>query len=93
MADVKPCIAALMAASSGLDEPTQLNQWDRIKSMMADEFTTTRALGWIDPGRMAKDYELVSTYVGLDKPFDVSSAFTTRFLDTSVKMDAAKVMK
>ncbi len=93
VADVKPCIAALMGASSGLDEPTQLNQWERIKSMMTDEFTTTRALGWIDPGRMAKDYELVSTYIGLDRPFEVSGAFTTRFLDPSIKMDGTKVMK
>ena len=30
---------------------------------MTDEFTTTKALGWIDAGRMAKDYELVQTYL------------------------------
>lgn len=93
VADVKPCIAALMAGSSGLDEGTQLNQWERIKWMMADDFTTAKALGWIDPDRLKKDYELVSTYVGLDKPFDLSDAFTTRFLDASVKMDGSKVKR
>ena len=36
---------------------------------MADEFTTTKGLGWIDAGRMQKDYELVQTYLGMEKPF------------------------
>lgn len=93
VADVKPCLAALLAGSSGLDEPTQLNQWERIKSMMADDFTTTKSLGWIDSDRITKDYELVSTYVGLDKPFAVTDAYTTRFLDPAIKMDASKVKK
>src|SRR4051812_36074702 len=91
VADVNPCLDALLQATSGLEKPTQLNQWERIKSMMADKFTTTKALGWIDPGRMQSDYDLVQTYLGMDKPFDVNTAFTTRFLDESVKMDAAKV--
>ena len=38
---------------------------------MTDEFTTTKALGWIDGERMKKDYELVQTYLGMEKPFDV----------------------
>ena len=37
---------------------------------MTDEFTTTKALGWIDGERMKKDYELVQTYLGMEKPFD-----------------------
>jgi hypothetical protein len=35
----------------------------RIKYLMADEFTTTKGLGWIDAGRMQKDYQLVQTYL------------------------------
>jgi NitT/TauT family transport system substrate-binding protein len=27
----------------------------------------------------------------MEKPFDVQTAFTTRMLDTSIKMDASKV--
>jgi NitT/TauT family transport system substrate-binding protein len=68
-------------------------QWGRIKYLMADEFTTTKALGWIDEGRMRKDYELVQTYLGMEKPFAVESAFTSRLLDPSVKMDKSKVEK
>ena len=93
VADVNPCLKALLDANSGLDEATQRNQWERIKQLMTDPFTTGTALGWIDADRMKHDYELVSTYIGLDKPFDVTSAFTTKFLDTSIKMDASKVAR
>jgi NitT/TauT family transport system substrate-binding protein len=91
VADVNPCLDALLQATSGLEKPTQLNQWERIKSMMADKFTTSKALGWIDPGRMQSDYDLVQTYLGMEKPFEVKTAFTTRFLDESIKMDSSKV--
>ena len=60
---------------------------------MTDEFTTTRGLGWIDGERMKKDYDLVQTYLGMEKPFDVQTAFTTKMLDPSIKMDASKVKK
>jgi NitT/TauT family transport system substrate-binding protein len=60
---------------------------------MTDEFTTTKALGWIDGERMKKDYELVQTYLGMEKPFPVEAAFTTKMLDPSIKMDASNVKK
>src|SRR5580698_4862275 len=91
VSDVTPCLSALLNQVSGLDRGVQERQWERIKYLMADDFTTTRALGWIDAERMKKDYELVQTYLGMEKPFAVESAFTTRLLDTSVKMDASKV--
>ena len=91
VADANPCLDALLAGTSGLDKLVQANQWERIKSMMADTFTTTRALGWIDADRAKKDFDLVQTYIGLDKPFDAASAFSTKYLDESVKMDGSKV--
>jgi NitT/TauT family transport system substrate-binding protein len=93
VADVAPCLKALLDQVSGLDEDNQKRQWERIKFLMTDEFTTTKALGWIDGERMKKDYELVQTYLGMEKPFDVQTAFTTRMLDPSIKMDASKVKK
>jgi NitT/TauT family transport system substrate-binding protein len=42
---------------------------------------------------MKKDYELVQTYLGMEKPFDVNTAFSTKMLDANVKMDASKVKK
>jgi NitT/TauT family transport system substrate-binding protein len=91
VADVAPCLKALLDQVSGLDKENQQRQWERIKFLMTDEFTTTKALGWIDGARMKQDYELVQTYLGMEKPFDVQTAFTARMLDTSVKMDASKV--
>ncbi|MBV9566112.1 MAG: ABC transporter substrate-binding protein [Bradyrhizobium sp.] len=93
VADVAPCLKALLDNVSGLDRENQERQWERIKFLMTDEFTTTRALGWIDGARMKKDYELVQTYLGMEKPFDVETAFTTKMLDPSIKMDASKVRK
>src|ERR1700704_1628176 len=93
VADVAPCLKALLDQASGLDKENQDRQWERIKFLMTDDFTTTKALGWIDGERMKKDYELVNTYLGMEKPFDVNTAFSTKLLDTSVKMDASKVKK
>jgi NitT/TauT family transport system substrate-binding protein len=93
VADVAPCLKALLDQASGLDKENQERQWERIKFLMTDEFTTTKALGWIDGERMKKDYELVQTYLGMEKPFEVGTAFSTKMLDPSVKMDANKVKK
>ena len=86
VADVEPCLDALMADVSGLDRENQRNQWERIKELMTDKTTTTVALGAFDPARMAADYDMVKTYFELEKPFDVKSAYTDEFLDDSVKM-------
>src|SRR5207244_13124628 len=93
VADVAPCLKALLDQASGLDKENQERQWERIKFLMTDDFTTTKALGWIDAERMKKDYELVQAYPGTEKPFAGESAFTTQVLDTSIKMDASKVKK
>ena len=39
-----------------------------------------------DDARMAADYDLVKTYIGLDTPYDVKTAYTNEFLDRSIKM-------
>ncbi|MCG6205533.1 ABC transporter substrate-binding protein [Rhodopseudomonas sp. HC1] len=89
--NVDPCLKALLDSASGLDKENQQRQWERIKYLMTDEFTTTKALGWIDGERMKKDYELVQTYLGMEKPFEVETSFSTKMLDPSIKMDASKV--
>ncbi len=83
---VDPCLKALFAEVSGLDERVQHDQWGRIKELMRDPSTTTIALGWFDPKRMDDDYALVKTYFGLEQPFDVKDAYTDAFLDRSIKM-------
>ena len=89
--DVSPCLKAQLAATSGLDEAIQRDQWERIKSLMTDGFTTTRALGWIDGDRLKRDYDLVNAHIGIKVPFSIDSAFTMKFLDTAIKMDRSKV--
>jgi NitT/TauT family transport system substrate-binding protein len=84
--EAEPCLKALFAEVSGLDERVQHDQWERIKELMRDPTTTTVALGWFDPKRMESDYELVKTYFGLEKPFDIKTAYTNEFLDKSIKM-------
>ncbi|HUH85699.1 MAG TPA: ABC transporter substrate-binding protein [Stellaceae bacterium] len=86
VATVDPCLKALFAEVSGLDERVQQDQWGRIKELMRDPSTTTIALGWFDPKRMDDDYALVKTYFGLEQPFDVKDAYTDQFLDRSIKM-------
>ncbi|MCP5368757.1 MAG: ABC transporter substrate-binding protein [Hyphomicrobiales bacterium] len=86
VADEKPCIDALMKASSGLKKDVQLDQWKRVEELMTDPFTTTVALGYFDPGRVADDYKLVETYFKLEKPFDATTAYTNEFLDRNIKM-------
>src|ERR1700712_3232275 len=93
VADVTPCLKALLDSVSGLDRENQERQWERIKFLMTDAFTTSKPLGWRDGERMKKDYELVQAYLGMEKPFAVESAFSTKLLDTSIKMDASKVKK
>ena len=86
VADVEPCLDALMADVSGLDKDNQRNQWNRIKELMSDETARTVALGAFDDARMASDYGVVETYFELESPFDVTTAYTNEFLDTSIKM-------
>ena len=84
--DVTPCLKALMASVSGLDEANQRDQWNRIKELMRDPTTTSVALGAFDAQRVKSDLEMVKTYFGLEQPFEASAAFTNEFLDPSVKM-------
>jgi NitT/TauT family transport system substrate-binding protein len=55
--------------------------------------TTTRELGWIDEGRMQRYYELVKTWLGIEKPFAVETAFNNKLLDPAIKMNASKLDK
>lgn len=86
--DVTPCLKALMASVSGLDEANQRDQWNRIKELMRDPTTTSVALGAFDAQRVQKDLEMVKTYFGLEQPFDASASYSNEFLDKSVKMTA-----
>ena len=89
-ATLKPCIDALVEANSGLKTADQVENWHEVEELMSDKTSQTEALGWFDPKRMQNDYELVKTYLGIDKPFDVTKYYTNSFLDKSIKMKAIK---
>ena len=86
VADVGPCLDALVKASSGLKLNVQKDQWGRIKELMTDETTTTVAFGYFNAKRIADDYAMIETYFKMDKPFDFKTAYTNEFLDRSIKM-------
>ena len=86
VANAKPCIDALVEANSGLRFDDQMINWQEVEQLMSDKTSETKGLGWFDPKRVQSDYALVKTYVGIDKPFDVTQHYTNAFLDPSIKM-------
>jgi len=84
--DPKPCVEALVDANGALKFDNELTNWGLVEVLMSDKFSREVALGWHDPKRMANDYALVKTYVGIEKPYDVKTVYTNQFLDKSIKM-------
>ena len=82
----KPCVQALIDANGALNYDNEMQNWELVEVLMRDKYSQTVALGILDDARMASDFELVKTYVGLDTPFDVKAAYTNEFLDRSIKM-------
>jgi len=86
VADPKPCVQALVDANGALKYDNEMTNWQLVEVLMSDKFSKTVALGIHDDARMAADYALVKEYIGLDKEFDVKTAYTNEFLDRSIKM-------
>lgn len=84
--DADPCIRALVDANSGLTFKDQMANWRLVEQLMSDKTSQTKALGWFDPKRMKSDYALVTKYVGITQPFDITHYYTNAFLDQSIKM-------
>jgi NitT/TauT family transport system substrate-binding protein len=88
-----PCIDALVAANGALLKDNETTNWALVKVLMSDETSRSVALGWHDDKRMADDYELVKTYLGLEKDYDIKTAYTNEFLDKAIKMTAVETPK
>jgi NitT/TauT family transport system substrate-binding protein len=86
VANENPCVQALVDAYGALQFANELQNWHLVEVLMSDKFSKTVALGYLDDARMAADYDLVKTYIGLETPYDVKSAYTNEFLDRSIKM-------
>ena len=81
-----PCIQALVEANSGLRLSDEIANWQEVEMLMSDKTSQTVALGWFDPQRMQNDYNLLKTYLGIEKPFDVTERYSNAFLEESIKM-------
>lgn len=81
-----PCIEALVSANTGLKKDNELENWALVVELMTDETAKTKGLGYFDEARLKSDYELVSTYFEIEKPFDVMEAVTNQYVDTSIKL-------
>jgi NitT/TauT family transport system substrate-binding protein len=86
VASSNPCVQALIDANGALQFDNELQNWRLVEVLMSDKYAKTVALGILDDARMAADYDLVKTYIGLDTPYDVKTAYTNEFLDRSIKM-------
>ena len=86
VASPRPCVQALIDANGALQFDNELQNWSLVEVLMSDKHSKTVALGILDDARMAADYDLVKTYIGMDQPFDVKTAYTNEFLDRSIKM-------
>ena len=82
----RPCVQALIDANGALNLDNELQNWGLVEVLMSDRWSKGVALGILDDQRMAADYELVKTYIGIDKAFDVKAAYTNEFLDRGIKM-------
>ena len=76
----------MIDANGALQFDNELQNWKLVEVLMSDKFSKGVALGILDDARMAADYELVKTYIGIDEAFDVKTAYTNEFLDRSIKM-------
>jgi NitT/TauT family transport system substrate-binding protein len=86
----KQCVEILPDYASGLKVANEQANWDVTITLMSDEFSTTKGLGYFDPGRVAADYTLVSTYFKIAEPFDPASFYTNEFIDPAVLMIATQ---
>ena len=81
-----PSQQALVDANGALKFDNEMTNWELVQELMSDKYSKGVALGILDDARMAADYDLVKTYIGMDQPFDVKTAYTNEFLDRSIKM-------
>lgn len=93
IANFQPCLDAVAASTTGLNLVTENKSWKRIKFLLGDEASQKIALGWLDGDRVAKDYQLIAGTMGIEKPFEPKDAFTTDFLDRSVRVNPADINK
>src|SRR6187402_928806 len=61
-----PCVQALIDANGALQLDNEATNWKLVTVLMRDKYSEGVALGILDDARMAADYEIVKTYIGLE---------------------------
>jgi NitT/TauT family transport system substrate-binding protein len=82
----EPCVAALVAANTGLKQDNELQNWELVTELMSNEHSRSVGLGHFEEARMTDDYALVDKYFEIKNPYDVETIYTNEFIDTSIKM-------
>jgi len=84
--NVTPCLAALVKNVSGVNLSVAEGEWQRLSELMVSDEWKNDAVGSLDAQRMKADYDLIVTYMGVEKPYDPTKAFTADLLDKSIKL-------
>lgn len=82
----EPCVHALVDSVGALRFEAEFTSWKLTMQLMSDKVSRTEGLGYMEPSRLTTDYEMVKTYLGVDKPYDVKAIYTDEFLDPAIKM-------
>lgn len=82
----EPCVQALVDSVGALRLDAEMVNWKLTMQLMSDKVSRTAGLGFMDAGRLRDDYELVKAHLGITTPYDLSSFYTDKFLDPSIKM-------
>ena len=85
MKDFDPCLKAMTSELSGLDPQVIREEWSRVTQLMRTPESENIALGWANPERIVANYNTISAYMEIEKPFDPNSGFSNDFLDKEFK--------
>ncbi len=79
MKQPQPCVQALVDSVGGVRLDNEMVNWKLTMQLLSDKTSRTEGLGFMDPARMAADYELVKEFIGIATPYDVKAAYTNQY--------------
>jgi NitT/TauT family transport system substrate-binding protein len=86
LVNVNPCLGALVKNVSGVNIAVAEGEWRRLSELMVSSDWKENAVGWLDAQRMKSDYDLIVSYMGVERPYDPIKSFTAELLDKSIKL-------
>ena len=83
------CVSVLPDYVSGLVVENEVKNWNGVVELMRDPVSTSVALGYFDPERVAADAELVTEVFDVETPIDPEGVYTNDLLDRSITLPPA----